>query len=61
MANCECHNQVGYINRSSQVTQDMWLVRPGVSATPMLSFDVSGHEERGGRSLTNTAMMAGYD
>lgn len=37
----------GYETRADT---DMWLVRPGVSATPMLSFDVSGHEERGGHT-----------
>eukprot|EP00438_Fugacium_kawagutii_P025855 Skav231410 [mRNA] locus=scaffold4039:88511:94417:- [translate_table: standard] len=36
----------GYETRADA---DMWLVRPGVGgATPTLTFDVSGHEERGG-------------
>eukprot|EP00435_Cladocopium_sp_Y103_P002575 s4048_g1.t1 len=37
----------GYETRADT---DMWLVRPGVSTTPTLSFDVSGHEERGGHT-----------
>ena len=38
--------------------EDMWLVRPGTSsATPTLTFDVSGHEERAGLGTYQTLAL----
>lgn len=49
----ECHTVPGVKVLAHVMSEDMWLVRPGTSsATPTLTFDVSGHEERAGLGPT---------
>ena len=49
----ECYTVRGVKVLAHMMSEDMWLVRPGTSsATPTLTFDVSGHEERAGLGPT---------